>query len=118
MGGILWPLGHFQSRRESASGDFSCVKEPDNPAAVLEAGAHGCVTIAPNMPDCRMVVTREVDGSGPGGVGRSLEAIETLISNSALFHRLAEAEHASARTQFGERVVVDHSMDVYREAMQ
>jgi glycosyltransferase involved in cell wall biosynthesis len=87
------------------------------PKGLIEAGASGCALIAADVPGCREVVEHEVDGLRvPMKDGTALAvAIERLVRDGTLRARLAAAARAKAMAQFDERIVIERTMDVYRE---
>ena len=87
------------------------------PKGLIEAAASGCALVTTNVPGCREVVTHDVDGLlVPVRDGDALaKAIARLQDQPALRVRLASAGRHKALEQFDERIVIERTMDVYRE---
>lgn len=87
------------------------------PKCLIEGAACGLPLIATNVPGCREVVT-----DGETGLlipVRDAEALAAAISrlddDPALRHRLGAGARARALERFADRVIVDATLDVYRE---
>lgn len=87
------------------------------PKGLIEAGACGLPLVATDVPGCREVVTDGVNGLlVPVKDGNSLAAaIVRLHQDGALRARLGQAARANALKHFDERIVIERTLDVYRE---
>jgi glycosyltransferase involved in cell wall biosynthesis len=87
------------------------------PKGLIEAAASGCALVTTDVPGCREVVTDDVDGLlVPLRDGHALaKAIARLQDDPALRLRLAGAGRHKALERFDERIVIERTMDVYRE---
>lgn len=90
------------------------------PKGLIEAGASGCAPITTDVPGCREVVTDAVDGLlVPARDAEALaDAIARLQDDSALRIRLGAAARQKVLDCFDERIVIDRTLDVYRELLQ
>ena len=89
------------------------------PRSLLEAAAMGLPAVATDVPGCREVVTHGVDGLlvPPKDAAALAAAIARLHDNPHLRTRLARAARAKALAHFDERIVIDRTLDVYRELL-
>lgn len=89
------------------------------PKGLIEAGASGCALVTTDVPGCREVVTHERDGLlVPVRDASALaDAIERLVSDPALRARLAAAAREKAVAEFDERIVIERTLEVYRELL-
>ena len=89
------------------------------PKGLIEAGASGCALVTTDVPGCREVVTHERDGLlVPVRDAAALAgAIERLASDPALRARLAAAAREKAVAEFDERIVIERTLNVYRELL-
>ena len=87
------------------------------PKGLIEAAASGCALVTTDVPGCREVVTHEVDGLlVPVRDGDALaKAIARLQEEPELRARLADAGRRKALDRFDENIVIQRTMDVYRE---
>lgn len=89
------------------------------PKGLIEAGASGCALVTTDVPGCREVVAHERDGLlVPARNAVALaDAIERLAGDSALRARLAAAAREKAVAEFDERIVIERTLEVYRELL-
>jgi glycosyltransferase involved in cell wall biosynthesis len=89
------------------------------PKGLIEAGASGCALVTTDVPGCREVVTHERDGLlVPVRDASALaDAIERLVFDPALRARLAAAAREKAVAEFDERIVIERTLEVYRELL-
>ncbi|QNN46968.1 glycosyltransferase family 4 protein [Thermomonas brevis] len=89
------------------------------PKGLIEAGASGCALVTTDVPGCREVVTHEVDGLlvPVKDSGTLADAIERLVWDPVLRHRLGVAAREKAVAQFDERIVLARTLDVYAELL-
>ena len=89
------------------------------PKGLIEAGASGCALVTTDVPGCREVVAHERDGLlVPARNAVALaDAIERLAGDSALRARLAAAAREKAVVEFDERIVIERTLEVYRELL-
>ena len=87
------------------------------PKGLIEAAACGLALVTTDVPGCREVVTDGVDGLlvPPRDAPALARAIARLQDDPALRQRLGNAARAKALTQFDERLVIEHTLNVYRE---
>lgn len=89
------------------------------PKSLIEAAACGLPLITTDVPGCREVVTDGVDGLlvPARDAGALSVAMMRLLDDPALAARLGQAARAKALAEFDERIVIERTMDVYRELM-
>ncbi|KAF1687177.1 glycosyltransferase family 1 protein [Pseudoxanthomonas broegbernensis] len=89
------------------------------PKGLIEAGACGLALVTTDVPGCREVVRHEADGLlVPPRDARALaEAIGRLDDDRALLARLGRAARAKAVERFDERIVIQRTLEVYRELL-
>jgi glycosyltransferase involved in cell wall biosynthesis len=88
------------------------------PRSLIEGAASGLAIITTNLPGCREVVTRDgKDGLWvrPRDASHLAELIARLDDDRMLLNRVAVAAQRRAATEFDERLVIDRTLDVYRE---
>lgn len=87
------------------------------PRSLTEAAASGCALITTDMPGCREVVTHEVDGLliPVRDAAALADAIERLVADVDLRKRLAHAARDKVLAVFDERIVYEHTLQIYRE---
>jgi glycosyltransferase involved in cell wall biosynthesis len=87
------------------------------PQGLIEAAACGLPLVTTDVPGCREVVTDGVDGLlVPVRDSDALaSAIARLCDDPALRERLGKAARQRALADFDERIVIEQTMDVYRE---
>ena len=90
------------------------------PRAAMEAAASGLPIVATNIRGCRQVVEDGRTGLliPVADTSALVTAIERLANDSDLRHRMGEAAHLKARSQFDERLVVGTVLDAYRRQAQ
>lgn len=89
------------------------------PRSLIEAAACGLALVTTDVPGCREVVTHEVDGllvplRDPDALAA---AIARLDDDTELAARLGTAAKAKALAEFDERIVIQRTMEVYRELL-
>lgn len=89
------------------------------PKGLIEAAACGLPLVTTDVPGCREVVTDGVDGLlvPTRDAGALAAAILRLQADPALRGRLGGAARAKALAQFSEGIVIERTMDVYRELL-
>jgi glycosyltransferase involved in cell wall biosynthesis/ribosomal protein S18 acetylase RimI-like enzyme len=90
------------------------------PRAAMEAAASGLPIVATNIRGCRQVVEDGRTGllipvADTSGLAA---AVERLANDADLRHRMGEAAHLKARSEFDERLVVGTVLDAYRRQAQ
>jgi glycosyltransferase involved in cell wall biosynthesis len=87
------------------------------PKTLIEAAACARPLVTTDVPGCRQVVSHEADGLlVPVREHEPLaQAIARLDDDHALSIRLGEAARQKALAQFDERIVVERTIEVYRE---
>lgn len=87
------------------------------PRSLIEAAACGLALVTTNAPGCREVVEHDVDGLlVPLRNGQALaQAIARLDDDPPLAARLGAAAKAKALSEFDERIVIERTIEVYRE---
>lgn len=87
------------------------------PKGLIEAAACGLPLVTTDVPGCREVVTDDVDGLlvPARDPVRLAAAIARLQDDPALAMRVGEAARAKARAEFDERIIIERTLDVYRE---
>lgn len=89
------------------------------PKGLIEAGACGLPLVTTDVPGCREVVRDGIDGLlVPVRDASSLaRAIARLHDDAELRATLGAAAAARARAEFDERLVIQRTLDVYRELL-
>jgi glycosyltransferase involved in cell wall biosynthesis len=89
------------------------------PKTLIEAAACELPLVTSDVPGCRAVVTHEVDGLlVPAADALALaNAIRRYDDDPALCVRLGRAARAKALAQFDERIVIERTLEVYRELL-
>jgi glycosyltransferase involved in cell wall biosynthesis len=89
------------------------------PKSLIEAAACGLPLVTTDVPGCREVVTDGINGLLiPVRDGHALaQAILQLQDDPVLARRLGEAARTKAHAEFDERIVIQRTMDVYRELL-
>ena len=89
------------------------------PRGLIEAAACGLALVTTDMPGCREVVTHEADGLlVPARDATALaDAIARLQDDHALRTRLGAAARRKAQAEFDERLVIERTLEVYRELL-
>jgi glycosyltransferase involved in cell wall biosynthesis len=87
------------------------------PKGLIEAAACGLPLVTTDVPGCREVVTDGVDGLlVPVRDSHALaSAIARLCDDPALRERLGKAARKKALVEFDERIVIEQTLNVYRE---
>jgi glycosyltransferase involved in cell wall biosynthesis len=87
------------------------------PKSLIEAAVCGRPLITTDVPGCREVVTDGVDGLliPMREAGALARAVARLKDDPDLARRLGEAARAKALATYDERIVVGHTLEVYRE---
>jgi glycosyltransferase involved in cell wall biosynthesis len=87
------------------------------PKGLIEAAACGLPLVTTDVPGCREVVTDDVDGLLiPAKDSAALAAaIVRLSEDPALRKRLGEAARQKVLAEFDERIVIEQTLNVYRE---
>lgn len=90
------------------------------PKGLIEAAACGLPLVTTDVPGCREVVTDGVDGLlVPARDGKALAAaIGRLHDDAQLRQRLGAAARRKAMDQFDERLVIERTIQVYRELVE
>lgn len=120
--GIVQWLGHV-SDMPALFASVSAVVLPSYreglPKGLIEAAACALPLVTTDVPGCREVVTDEVDGLlvPPRDAIALAVAIARLQENPELCLRLGLAARKKALGQFDERIVIDRTVDVYREVV-
>lgn len=89
------------------------------PKGLIEVAASELPLVATDVPGCREVVTHGVVGLlvPPKDAAALAAAIARLHGNPHLRTRLTRAARAKALANFDERIVIDRTLDVYRELL-
>lgn len=89
------------------------------PKVLLEAAATARPIVATDVPGCREVVRHEVTGLlvPPDDVVRLADAIERLVGDAALRRAFGAAGRALVENELSETIVVQRTMDLYRELL-
>lgn len=87
------------------------------PRSLIEAAGCAKALITTDMPGCREVVSDQDTGLlvPPRDAGALAVAIEKLVSDPELAHRLGVAARAKALAEFDERSVIARTIEVYKE---
>jgi len=121
--GLLTWLGHVDDMAK-LFGSVDVVVLPTYygeglPKSLIEAAACALPLVTTDVPGCREVVSDGIDGLlVPVRDGDALaQAIVQLQDDPELALRLGEAARAKAHAEFDERIVIQRTMDVYRELL-
>ena len=89
------------------------------PKGLIEAAACALPLVTTDVPGCREVVTDGVDGLlvPVRNADALADAIARLQDDPALAARLGAAARAKALAEFDERIVIERTIDVYRELL-
>ncbi|GAA0708272.1 glycosyltransferase family 4 protein [Dokdonella soli] len=120
--GVLEWLGHVEDVRALlASVDVVVLPSYREglPKSLIEAAACGLPLVTTDVPGCREVVTDGVNGllvpvRDSSGLAT---AIARLINDPALAARLGQAARVKALADFDERIIIDRTLNVYRELL-
>lgn len=87
------------------------------PRILIEAAAAGLPIVTTDVPGCREVVRHGVNGFlvPPRDAPRLAEAIASVIDHPEQVQAMGCAGRRIALTEFDERIVIEHTLDVYRE---
>ncbi len=87
------------------------------PKSLIEAAACGLPLIATDVPGCRDVITDGLDGLlvPPRDSAALADAIWKLVEDPDLASRLGANAREKAEAVFDEKLIVDKTLDVYRE---
>ena len=90
------------------------------PRAAMEAAASGLPIVATNIRGCRQVVEDGKTGLliPVADTSALVAAVERLANDPDLRHRMGQAAHLKARSEFDERLVVGTVLDTYRRQAQ
>ncbi len=90
------------------------------PKSLLEAAACGLPIVTTDAPGCREVVTHGVNGLlVPVRDAAALAlALEKLINDADLRRRMGEQGRLLAETEFGQEMIIEQTLAVYRELVQ
>jgi len=90
------------------------------PRAAMEAAASGLPIVASNIRGCRQVVDDGRTGLliPVADTSALVAAVRRLADDGDLRHRMGEAAHLKARSEFDERLVVGTVLDAYRRHAQ
>ena len=120
--GVLQWLGHVDDM-PALFGSVDMVVLPSYreglPKGLIEAAACALPLVTTDVPGCREVVSDGVDGLlVPARDAAALAAaIARLHDDPTLAARLGTAARAKALAQFDERIVIEHTVAVYRELL-
>jgi len=86
------------------------------PRVLIEAAAIGRAIVTTDVPGCREIVRHEENGLlvPARDETATAAAVQRLIEDPALRHRLADEGRARAETEFSVELFVDQSLDAYR----
>ncbi len=86
------------------------------PKVLLEAGAAGRPVVATDIAGCREVVREGVTGLlvKPGDAGDLARALQHLIEAPDLRARMGNAARALAESEFGDGLIVEETLAIYR----
>ena len=89
------------------------------PKGLIEAAACALPLVTTDVPGCREVVSDGVDGLlvPPRDAAALAAAIARLHDDPELAERLGNAARAKALGRFDERIVIERTVDVYRELL-
>ncbi|HEX6441611.1 MAG TPA: glycosyltransferase, partial [Stellaceae bacterium] len=119
---IEW-LGRVEDVREvwrrAAIAVFPSTYGEGVPKALLEAAACGRPIIAYDLPGCREVVRPGETGVlvPPGDVAALADAVAALAGDPAARRRMGAAARALVEREFGEAVVAEQTLSLYRAAL-
>lgn len=87
------------------------------PRSLIEGAASGVPLVTTDMPGCREVVTHEREGLvvPSRDAGALARAIARLADDPELARRLGQAGRSKALLEFDEKIVLDRTLDAYRE---
>ncbi len=90
------------------------------PKTLIEAASAGIPIVATDVPGCREIVNHGINGlliplNNPNALA---EAIRELSADAALRTRMGEAGRAKVLAEFDERLVVERTLEVYREFVE
>ena len=90
------------------------------PKSLIEAAASGLPLVTTDVPGCREVVAHEVDGLivPVRDAGALADAIRRLYENPEWARELGRAARKKALAEFDERIVIEKTLDVYRELVE
>jgi glycosyltransferase involved in cell wall biosynthesis len=120
--GVIEWLGHVEDMA-TLLGHVEVVALPSYreglPRTLIEAAACGLSLVTTDVPGCREVVSDGVDGLlVPVRDASALAAaIRRLDDDRALCRRLGSAARTKALDRFDERIVVERTLEVYRELL-
>lgn len=89
------------------------------PRSLIEAAACGLPLVATDVPGCRDVITDRLDGLlvPPRDAAALADAICKLVNDPNLASRLGANAREKAKRVFDEDLIVDRTLDVYRELL-
>lgn len=89
------------------------------PKSLIEAAACALPLITTDMPGCREVVRDGVEGFliPPKDARALADAIAHLAESPELCARLGKSARSRALSEYDERIVIRHTMEVYRELL-
>lgn len=90
------------------------------PKTLIEAASAGIPLVATDVPGCREIVSHGNNGlliplNNPNALA---DAIRELSQDAALRKRMGEAGRAKVLAEFDERLVVERTIEVYREFVE
>lgn len=91
------------------------------PKCLIEGAASGLALITTNLPGCREVVTEHgVDGlhAQPRDPASLAELLLKLDADRTLLRRLGESARCRAVSDFDERLVIERTVEVYKELLR
>jgi glycosyltransferase involved in cell wall biosynthesis len=86
------------------------------PTVLFEAAACGRPIVASDIPGCRMIVQEGVNGflTPVGSPGALAEALEILVKDPDLRHRMGEAGRKMVEDHFTDTIVNEKTFETYR----
>ena len=121
--GILIALGHTDNMSSLLS-EVDLVVLPTSygegtPRILLEAAASGLPIVATDVPGCREIVATGVNGLlVPAKDSKALaETIKYLVEHPEERVRMGQAGRKKVLEEFDERIVIQSTLDVYRELL-
>ena len=89
------------------------------PKSLIEAAACALPLITTDMPGCREVVRDGVEGFliPPKDARALADAIARLAESPELCARLSKNARSRALAEYDERIVIRHTMEVYRDLL-
>jgi len=120
--GLVESLGHIENI-ESVLTNVDIVVLPSYreglPRILLEAASMGLPLVSTDVPGCREIVKNNINGLlVPVKDSKSLAvAIEYLIDNPIERSRMGRAGREMVLNEFDEKIVIDDTIDVYREVL-